>query len=45
MDWIKAEGMKVQTTYYIGDKFKNDQEIMNKAMTIGMEELKKRGEL
>lgn len=45
VDWIKAEGMKGQTTYYIGDKFKNDQEIMNKAMTIGMEELKKRGEL
>lgn len=43
--WLKREGKTVQTTYYIGDKFKEVQETMSKAMTIGLEEMKKRGEL
>ena len=45
LEWLKKEGSKGQTTYYIGDKFKNDQEIINKAVSIGLEEMKKRGEL
>lgn len=43
--WLKREGKTVQTTYYIGDKFKEVQETMSKAVSIGLEEMKKRGEL
>lgn len=45
MEWLKKEGKTAQTIYSIGDRFKSTQETFKKAMTIGLEELKKRGEL
>lgn len=44
-EWLRVEGTKGQTTYHIGDKFKNDQELINKALMLGLDELKKKGEL
>ena len=42
--WAK-EGIGSGTTYYISDEYIKNSEIMNKALGIGLEELKKRGEI
>ena len=45
LEWLKKEGKTAQTTYLIGDKFKNSQEKIMEAVSIGLEEMKKRGDL
>lgn len=44
-NYLKVEGQKRGTTYYIGEAYKKDSELINKAIHIGMQELKKRGEI
>ena len=43
--YLSKEGAGPGTTYYISDEYIKNSEIMNKALGIGLEELKKRGEI
>lgn len=43
--FLAKEGIGSGTTYYISNEYIKNSEIMNKALGIGLEELKKRGEI
>lgn len=42
---LAKDGIGSGTTYYVSDEYIKNSELMTKAMVIGMEELKKRGEI
>ena len=42
---LSKEGVGSGTTYYVSDEYIKNSELLTKAMAIGMEELKKRGEI
>ena len=42
---LKTEGTRGQLVYLIGDSFKESNIILQKALNIGLEELKKNGEI
>lgn len=44
-DYLRVEGQKRGTTYYLGDSYRKQSEIIDKAINIGLNELKKRGEI
>lgn len=44
-NYLRIEGQKRGTTYYIGEAYKKHSELIDKAIHIGMQELKKRGEI
>lgn len=44
-DYLRVEGQKRGTTYYLGDSYRKQSEIIDKAISIGLNELKKRGEI
>jgi ATP-dependent DNA helicase RecG len=43
--YLAKEGVGSGTTYSVSDEYIKDSEIMNKALGIGLEELKRRGEI
>lgn len=43
--YLSKEGSGPGTTYYVSDEYIKNSEIMNKALGIGLEELKRRGEI
>lgn len=43
--YLIKEGIGPGTTYYISDEYIKNSEIMNRALGIGLEELKRRGEI
>ena len=42
---LKSEGKGFGTYYYLADDYKKQDELMAKALNLGIDELKKRGEL
>lgn len=43
--YMRVEGQKRGTTYYLGDGYKKQTEILDRAIDLGLSELKKRGEI
>ncbi len=44
-DYIKTEGERRQLVYLLGDAYWHDEELKNKAMSLGLEKLKEQGEI
>lgn len=43
IDWLRSEGIKGQTTYYIGEKYKAESNRINEALRLGLQ-IQKLGE-
>lgn len=43
--FLKTEGQNRTTTYYLGDSYAANNKLISKALAIGLQELKAKGEI
>ncbi|MBR6016232.1 MAG: ATP-dependent DNA helicase RecG, partial [Prevotella sp.] len=44
-DFLRTEGEKRNTVYYLGDSYTANNSLINKAIAIGLKELREKGEI